>query len=133
MRLLWFERAGEQSVVAAWSDRFKGFDRWLKTHADLGEWLHWIEHHWRPGCVHGGLADCSVSGPLSGLTIIAPDEVAVVRRFGAPRAGPGAGLVLALALAHRGRGARVAERPHRRDRLRFVEAPHRPDLVQHRT
>ena len=84
MRLLWFERAGESVIWRRWSERFKDFDHWVDTHVDVGEWLHWVEHHWQRSLVAAGLLLCCVWA-ASGLTIIAPDEKAVVRRFGAPR------------------------------------------------
>jgi Cu+-exporting ATPase len=84
MRLLWFERTGESLVWKRWNDRLKDFDRWLETHVDLGDWLHWLEHHWLRSLAALVLLLLFGWG-LSGLTIIPPDELAIVRRFGAPQ------------------------------------------------
>jgi Cu+-exporting ATPase len=81
MRLLWFERAARPG--GAWSERLRHLSGCLERRLDLDEGLHWLSHHWRPALatllvlVAAGLA-------LSGLTIIGPDEVGVVRRFGRP-------------------------------------------------
>jgi Cu+-exporting ATPase len=83
MRLLWFERGSTSPTWIAWKDRAKDFDQWLTRHIDLGETLHWCEDHWcRLTLIAAALL---VAGYLaSGLTIIAPDEVGVARRFGRP-------------------------------------------------
>jgi len=78
MRLLWFERIGE-------SPRWRRIDDWLEKHLDIGEYLHWFEHRWR-GIVTTGSIAFFVVWAWSGVTIIAPDEVAVLRRFGDPQA-----------------------------------------------
>jgi P-type Cu+ transporter len=80
MRLLWFER-GVSSP--AWTERFKQLEDRLAHLSDFGELIHWCEHRWKPlGLIACAL--CLAGYALSGLTIIAPDEVGVVRRFGRP-------------------------------------------------
>ena len=77
MRLLTFEHprgpAGAERMVGV-SGRL---EKWLDVEAGL----HWLLHHGRPI----GIAVCLLTAAfygLSGLTIIRPDERAVVRRFG---------------------------------------------------
>jgi Cu+-exporting ATPase len=83
MRLLWFERAETSPTVIAWKGRLTSFDRWLTGVFDAHEFQHWVERRWRPILlVAVGILVCCYAA--SGLTIIAPDEVGVVRRFGRP-------------------------------------------------
>ncbi len=83
MRLLWFERGTTSPTWIAWKDRLKGADEWVTRHADVADALHWCEHHWQKlGLVVAGLLIFAYVA--SGLTIIAPDEVGVVRQFGRP-------------------------------------------------
>ena len=80
MRLLWFER-GVSSPV--WHERFKSFEERLARLPDAGDLIHWCEHRWKP--LFLGAGALAIAGYLlSGLTIVAPDELAVVRRFGRP-------------------------------------------------
>lgn len=79
MRLLWFERGAKSPTVAAWKERLQHLDRWL----DFGEAIHWCEHHWRRLALIG-VAVGVLGYVLSGWTIVAPDEVGVVTRFGRP-------------------------------------------------
>ncbi len=83
MRLLWFERGDTSPTWSAWRERGKNFDRWISTHLDLGEAAHWCEHHWK-GIAAAAVLLLVTGYAASGLTIIAPDEVGVVRRFGRP-------------------------------------------------
>lgn len=83
MRLLWFERS---STSPAWI-RFKGWlkhvDLWIDKHLDLGEFGHWLEHNWKRVLVPAAFVLVGLY-LLSGWTIVRPDELAVVRRFGRP-------------------------------------------------
>jgi P-type Cu+ transporter len=83
MRLLWFERGSTSPTMIAWADRLKNVDAWLNRYANFDDALHWGEHHWKTitGVIAAVLLTAYVA---SGLTIIAPDEVGVVRQFGRP-------------------------------------------------
>ena len=80
MRLLAFERTGG-AAAARWRDRLGRVNRWMEKRLDVEAGLHWLLHHWKPALAAavvlalGGYA-------LSGVTVIGPDERAVVRRFG---------------------------------------------------
>lgn len=79
MRLLWFER----TTSVAWDQRLKRADDWVTRNLDVGEAVHWAEHHWR--LLAGiGAAIVLLLYLLSGITVVAPDEVGIVRRFGSP-------------------------------------------------
>jgi len=81
MRLLWFERSSTGGVWAATGDRLKNFDRWLTANFNADAAMHWCEHRWRLlAFIAVGLLIAAYIA--SGLTIIAPDEVGVVRRYG---------------------------------------------------
>jgi Cu+-exporting ATPase len=90
MRLLWFER-GAASGTSPWQQRLRRVNDWLEHRLDLDEGLHWLGHRWRP--VAAAAALLALAGyALSGVTVVGPDEAAVVRRFGRPLAedfGPG--------------------------------------------
>jgi Cu+-exporting ATPase len=79
MRLLWFERGSRSPADSKWKDRFKRVDDYL----DPKPILHWCEHHWQY-LATAAIALLIAAYVASGLTIIAPDEVGVVRRFGQP-------------------------------------------------
>lgn len=83
MRLLWFERSSTGGVWTAANERMERLDRWLGANLDAHAAIHWCEHHWRRLALLAGGVALAAYG-LSGLTIIAPDEVGVVRRFGQP-------------------------------------------------
>jgi len=83
MRLLWFERSETSETFKAWKEWLNDAESWLTQYADFGAALHWCEHNWKP--LTGALAGLLVVAYVaSGLTVVAPDEVAVVRRFGRP-------------------------------------------------
>jgi len=77
MRLLWFERGVTSPTRAVWTDRFKRLDEYL----DIRPALHWCEHHWKHLLATAAVL-LIVIYLASGLTIVAPDEIGVVRRFG---------------------------------------------------
>jgi P-type Cu+ transporter len=82
MRLLWFA-PGESTSTSTWKNRLEGFDRWMTATFDMDAAAHWCEHHWRG--ILGGLAALLIAAYVAtGLTIVAPDEVGVVQRFGDP-------------------------------------------------
>ncbi len=80
MRLLWFERGASPAWLAG-TEWLKDSDDWIATHLDFGAAGHWCEHHWQRLAL-GGAALVILSYLASGLTIIAPDEIGIVRRFG---------------------------------------------------
>ncbi len=80
MRLLGFERR-RSPVVANARQRLQRFDQWVEHTFDVDEWLHRLSHHWR-GVVAAAAAGLLAGVALTGLTIVGPDEVGVVRRFG---------------------------------------------------
>jgi len=82
MRLLWFERAAGPRV-ARFTRAIERFDAWLDRYFDIGEFLHWLEHRWLPVTAAAAVLALGMYA-LSGLTIVAPDEKAVVLRFGRP-------------------------------------------------
>jgi Cu+-exporting ATPase len=80
MRLLWFERA-PGPASRRWGEGLRRANAWLEKRFDIDEGLHWVSHHWKGALA--GLAVLLLAGTaLSGLTVIGPDEVGVVRRFG---------------------------------------------------
>jgi regulator of protease activity HflC (stomatin/prohibitin superfamily) len=78
---LWFER---QVKSPAWLN-FKGWwrqaDVWVEKNLDLDELFHWIGHR-RRRIAMGFAAVLLAAYACTSLTVIAPDELAVVRRFG---------------------------------------------------
>jgi Cu+-exporting ATPase len=83
MRLLGFERGPTSPTLVRWGGAYQRFDRWMQAHFNLDEGLHWIGHH-----IWGALLTIGTVLLLvwiwSGIVIVGPDEVAVVRRFGQP-------------------------------------------------
>jgi Cu+-exporting ATPase len=83
MRLLWFERGADSPAVQRWGERLRRVNDWMDRRLDLDEGLHWLSHHWGPALavlfvlVLAGMA-------ASGMTVIGPDEIGIVRRFGRP-------------------------------------------------
>jgi len=83
MRLLWFERPATSQAWAGAQLWVQKIDLWLNHYLDPSEWLHWASHHVRAVALSGlGLALAIYA--LSGVTLINPDEIGVVRRFGRP-------------------------------------------------
>lgn len=83
MRLLWFERSATSPSLLRMKKFFQDLDGWLDRYLNVGEMLHWAEHRWRRVTVMLGVFILFIYA-LSGLTMIAPEEVAIVRRFGRP-------------------------------------------------
>jgi P-type Cu+ transporter len=81
MRLLWFERSASSPWWIAIKGRFRDVDQWMSRNLDPGELGHWLEHRLRTVIASVVLMLLALWA-LSGLRIVAPDEVAVVRRFG---------------------------------------------------
>jgi Cu+-exporting ATPase len=87
MRLLWFERTATSRTWLQARHGLQRLDQWMERYLNLDELLHSLSHHWKP--ILGGLAALAVIAyALSGLTVIGPDEVAVLRRFGRPLDAP---------------------------------------------
>ncbi|MCI0464420.1 MAG: cation-translocating P-type ATPase family protein [Gemmataceae bacterium] len=82
MRLLWFERAETSPSWQRLRGTLRRLDQALER-VNLHDFFHWLEQRWRPVT---GLAAVLLflAYVLSGLTQVAADEVAVVRRFGQP-------------------------------------------------
>lgn len=83
MRLLWFERSTSSPTLVRSKETLRSVDSWLEKHLDLGEAVHWAEHHWKTMTL-GAVTLGVLVWLASGITLIRPDEVAVVRRFGNP-------------------------------------------------
>jgi Cu+-exporting ATPase len=83
MRLLWFERTATSPGWLRARGVLQRLDLWMEHHLDLHEFFHWLEHRWR-AVVLGLVSLLLFLYALSGLTQVGPDELAVVRRFGAP-------------------------------------------------
>ncbi len=98
LRLLAYGRFGENTVVKRVA-RFKhDAGHYLEHHAPswklssaLGHaahhFQHWLDHH-RDAVVKSGVAILALLWLLSGITIVGPDETAVVKRFGRRTAAP---------------------------------------------
>jgi Cu+-exporting ATPase len=82
MRLLWFERSSTSPATDG-GGFLKKIETWLEKHFDVGEWVHWVEHHGKRVLAALGVL-LLVIYALSGLTLVRADEMAVVRRFGRP-------------------------------------------------
>jgi Cu+-exporting ATPase len=83
MRLLWFERKSSSPVWIGFKAWLRQTDVWLEKHLDVDELFHWLGHRWRRVLGTGVVALLGIYA-LSGLVVIAPDELAVARRFGRP-------------------------------------------------
>jgi Cu+-exporting ATPase len=81
MRLLWFDRAAESPFWQRLKGRFDLADLWVSRHLDPGELGHWLEHH-ALGTIAAVVLLLLALYAATGLRIVAPDEVALVRRFG---------------------------------------------------
>jgi P-type Cu+ transporter len=83
MRLLWFERRSSSSLWTGVKGWLRQADVWVDKHLDVDEFFHWIEHRPRRVLASLGVVVLGIYA-FTGLTVIAPDEMAVVRRFGQP-------------------------------------------------
>ncbi len=83
MRLLWFERQTAGPVRLALKGRLRQAELWLDKSLDVDEFVHWLAHHRRAAMAAIALLLVGAYA-LSGLTIVATDELAVLRRFGQP-------------------------------------------------
>ena len=81
MRLLWFERSATSPAWVRIKGRFRDLDQWVSRNLDPGEFWHWVEHHARGVAVAAVVLLIAIYA-LTGLRIVAADEVAIVRRFG---------------------------------------------------
>lgn len=81
MRLLWFERSQTSPPWQRLRGRLHRIDHWMEHHLNPDAALHWLLRRWR-GIVAGMAAALSLGYVLSGLTVVGPAEVAIVRRFG---------------------------------------------------
>jgi Cu+-exporting ATPase len=90
MRLLWFERSATGGIMKRLDGRFSRLDLWLEHTFDPHEWSHWIYERRRRLAAFAFLLVVGIYA-ATGLTIVQPDEHAVVRRFGRPveTLGPG--------------------------------------------
>ncbi|MCS6975790.1 MAG: HAD-IC family P-type ATPase, partial [Gemmatales bacterium] len=80
MRLLAFERGKESLVLQRWQEYLTRFDKWLER-LSFHELSHFVLDHWK--AVLAGTAGVLLLAYLaSGITIIGPDQIGVVRRFG---------------------------------------------------
>src|SRR5436190_5135060 len=48
MRLLWFERSVSHPFWLRTKHAFQDLDHWMEHRLDLGEFVHWLSHRWRP-------------------------------------------------------------------------------------
>ena len=80
MRLLGFERASTSHTVRTVRGRLKDFDQWLGS-LRFDDLLHWLSHRWKPVTVVL-LLIAATAYAASGITIVGPNEVGVVKRFG---------------------------------------------------
>jgi Cu+-exporting ATPase len=83
MRLLWFDRSATSPTWQRARHTLQGVDQWMERHLSLHGFVHWLERHRRPVAV-GVAALVLLAYALSGLNLVGPHEVAVVRRFGRP-------------------------------------------------
>ncbi len=94
MRLLWFEKTASTSRMVRAKEfcgrTYRTLDR-LLDRFDLGEAFHWAEHRWKAVAAALGTL-LLLAYALSGLTLVRPDEVGVVQRFGRPVADLSPGL-----------------------------------------
>jgi Cu+-exporting ATPase len=83
MRLLWFERSKTSPSWQRLSALFRRVDSGLEKCLDVGELIHWLEHHWKRASMAAAVLLLLVYA-LNGLVLIKPDEVGVLTRFGRP-------------------------------------------------
>ncbi|MBO0696940.1 MAG: cation-translocating P-type ATPase family protein [Zavarzinella sp.] len=92
MRLLGFERAATSPTIKTVRGRLKDFDQWLGS-LHFEDLLHWLSHRWKPITV-AAILIAAAGYAATGITLVGPGEVAVVKRFGRPVADLGPGLHL---------------------------------------
>lgn len=83
MRLLWFGPHSPSPARQGIRRRLHALDHWLDHHFNPAEGLHWLRQH-RSGALAVGLVTVLATYALSGLVLVSPGELAVVRRFGRP-------------------------------------------------
>jgi Cu+-exporting ATPase len=83
MRLLWFERTSTSPAWQRVRARLRETDLWLEKNLDAHDWSHWAYER-RRGVAFASIGFVLAAYVASGLTIVAPDEIAVARRFGKP-------------------------------------------------
>jgi Cu+-exporting ATPase len=90
MRLLWFERKATSPAWIGLKGWLRQADVWLEKHLDIDEFFHWLGHHRRRVTAIVAFLAFGIYA-LTSVTVVAPEEAAVVRRFGQPVAdlGPG--------------------------------------------
>ncbi len=80
MRLLAFERTRDSAAVRRWRTYVSRFDTWLER-LSFHEVSHFFLDHWK--AVLGGTAGLIVLLYVaSGIVVIGPDQIGIVRRFG---------------------------------------------------
>ena len=80
MRLLGFERASTSPAVRSVRGRLKDFDQWLGS-LRFDDLLHWLSHRWKPVTI-AILFIAAIAYAASGITLVGPNEVGVVKHFG---------------------------------------------------
>ena len=83
MRLLWFERTATSPAWTRARMTVQNIDHWMEHHVNADEALHWLSHRWKLVAL-AAAAIGLVAYALSGLLIVGPNEIAVVRQFGRP-------------------------------------------------
>ncbi len=91
MRLLWFEREPNAGKLRSLREKLHALDHWMEHKLDGHDIGHWVIDHRR--ALLGGLGAILlfILGS-SGVTVVGPDELAIVTRFGRPSADLGPGL-----------------------------------------
>ncbi len=79
MRLLAFERAAG-GAWERWRQRWQAFESWAGRQS-IDAWLHAAWHRWAWGAAVAAMVAVAAWG-ASAITVIAPDEVGIVQRFG---------------------------------------------------
>jgi Cu+-exporting ATPase len=83
MRLLAFERGVARPATGRLRPALQTIDGWIERLTNVDELVHELSHRWKQVVLTGGTLLLLLFA-LSGLTQVAADEVAVVRRFGRP-------------------------------------------------
>jgi Cu+-exporting ATPase len=84
MRLLAFDRRPTGRAVTGVREGLQHVDQWLGRAFNVDDWLHGLAHRWR-AVAAAGVFLLLIGGAASGFTVIGPDEVGVVKRFGRVR------------------------------------------------